>query len=111
MEDMLKGFVNLTPHDIKVVLASGYCKTIPTSGMVARVETESKQVGTCLSVPLFKTTFGNVQDLPEQRDNILLIVSAMVRNALPNRNDLISPKGLIRDGQGNVLGCEGFDMN
>jgi hypothetical protein len=111
MEDMLKGFVNLTPHDIKVVLASGYCKTIPTTGMVARVETESCQVGTCLSVPMFKTEFGKTENLPKQRENILLIVSAIVRNANPERRDLISPKGLIRDDKGNILGCEGFDMN
>lgn len=38
------------------------------------------------------------------------IVSRMVANALPNRKDLLVPNELVRDDQGNIIGCRSFEV-
>ena len=106
-----KGFLNLTPHTVKVLNNDGSFVELKPCGIVPRISTESKLVGHCLNVPIFKTQFGETRDLPIEKQNIFLIVSAMIRSAHPDRKDLISPKGLIRDDNGSIIGCEGFDMN
>ena len=110
-DDMLKGFLNLTPHVVRVLKQDGSFMKIEPCGIVPRLSAQSVKVGTNLDVPIFKTVFGETKDLPNKRDNILLIVSAMVRTANPTRDDLVSPKELIRDDNGNIIGCEGFDVN
>ncbi len=61
--------------------------------------------------PIVRVTFGDVVDLPEERPDTFLIVSAMVRSALPNRKDLASPGDLIRNDQGVVIGCKNLIIN
>jgi hypothetical protein len=102
--------VNLTPHALHVVLGDT-TKTLTPSGTVARVSSTSTQVGDLDGIPLFNTTFGQVQDLPDQQDGVLLVVSALVRSALPDRKDLASPGDLVRDSSGNVVGCKGLIVN
>jgi len=54
-------FVNLTPHEIKIVGEDGKEKlVIPPSGRVARVKTEQKVVGYLNGIPVVKTEFGEV---------------------------------------------------
>lgn len=101
---------NLTPHALHVH-SGDTTKTFAPSGTVARVSSTSVQVGDLDGVPLFNTTFGQVQDLPAQQDGVLLVVSALVRSALPDRKDLASPGDLVRDGNGNVVGCKGLIVN
>lgn len=47
----------------------------------------------------------------EYEEGIYLLVSAMVREALPLRKDLVSPGQLLRDDDGNVIGCLGLVGN
>jgi hypothetical protein len=35
----------------------------------------------------------------------------MVRMALPQRRDLLSPANIVRDTQGNILACRMFESN
>lgn len=102
---------NLTPHDLVVVHDDGSKTTFPKSGTVARVSSRSVQVDDVNGVPLFDVVFGDVTDLPEFSVDTLLVVSALVRNALPSRKDLVSPGDLVRDDAGNVVGCKGFIVN
>jgi hypothetical protein len=107
-------FVNLTPHVITLIDGP----TFAPSGSVARVKVSRRLV--CLTevdgtdnpnIRFFAPSFGEVEGLPEKLEGVALIVSAMVRNALPDREDLISPGNLERDKDGNVIGCDGFDWN
>jgi hypothetical protein len=98
--------INLTPHAITDVVTN---KTFPPSGTVARVATTQTQVGDLDGIPLFSTTYGDIQDLPPQQDDTYYLVSLLVKQALPYRKDLLSPSTLVRDDKGNPIGCKGFN--
>ena len=102
--------INLTPHE--VILCGQH---IPVSGQQARVSMTRHQTGTIevdgKSVPTYSTTFGAVVGLQPEQDGIGYIVSAMVRDAAPERRDLYSPADLQRDSSGNVIGCNSLDAN
>lgn len=95
--------VNLTPHAI--VVGS---RSFPPSGTVARVATVTEKIGDVEGIPVFKTFFGKVEGLPPIEAGRFLIVSGLVASAASDRHDLLSPSGLVRDGEGKVIGCEGF---
>jgi len=96
--------INLTPHAITEVITG---KVFSPSGVIARVSQQTKQIKEIDGVPFFTCEFGETVDLPEQVENTLYIVSAMVKNA-NNRPDLISPGELVRDNKGQPIGCKGF---
>lgn len=104
-------FVNLTPHDINVVKADGSTMSIPKSGNVARCAQSRQDVNVVDGVNISTTKFGDVQDLPEPQDGVWFITSALVRAGVPHRKDVLSPGALVRDDAGNVIGCQGFDVN
>lgn len=96
-------FKNYTPHSIQLVTESD-TQNIPSQG-IARVS-ELVQDG---PHPLIKTVvFGSVTGLPEPQNGVWLIVSALVKSACPERMDLVSPHGMVRDSDGKIIGCSGF---
>lgn len=101
--------INLTPHTVNDL--DSHNKFIP-SGTVVRVDVSRQCVYISEEgVRFYAPSFGEVINLPEQQEGVSLIVSAMVRAALPNRRDLISPGTLARNDAGEVIGCFGFDCN
>lgn len=106
--------VNLTPHDIVVQRTDGSFITIPRDGTVARVET--REAGSTT----IQTEFGDftvsvkvcgpIVGLPTSADNTLFVVSKMVADWAPGRNDILTPGELIRDDKGVVVGCKGFSL-
>jgi hypothetical protein len=102
--------VNLTPHSLNLVTANGVV-SVPPSGTVARCATTSTPAGEVEGVPLVRTVYGEVAGLPDPADGTLFVVSALVRSAVPGRNDVASPGDLIRDGSGNVTGCRNLIVN
>lgn len=115
--------VNLTPHNVNVIDYG----TIPSSGQVARVSVEKTDSGfidvTCphcvngcehcsnqLAIPVKISTskFGKVEGLPDPQPGVLFIVSRLVLQACPERTDLVAPGDLVRDENGNVIGCNGL---
>lgn len=103
--------VNLTPHAIKII-GDDSMTVIPPDGTVARVSQRDLfdgflEVGDRM-IPSYHTIFGEVTGLPDEVEGTIYIVSAMVAKAIPGRRDLYSPAGLIRDENGNVIGCRGL---
>jgi len=106
-------FINLTPHDITVVLVdsdtqSNRSRIFHKSDTIARVSQVSTMVEFIDEVAIRAVKFGPVTGLPQPTDGIKYIVSAMVKSASAGRTDLVSPGDLIRDASGNVIGCKGF---
>jgi hypothetical protein len=98
-------YINLTPHAIK--LNDG--RIFETSGIIARVSTSYTDFVNDIAT----VTFGNVENLPEQKPDVLYIVSAMVKQAIGNkRNDLIVPatghKDCKRNSDGQIISVPGF---
>ena len=112
----MQKLLNLTPHAIHIFSADGKTElvTVPPSGVVARVAVTRQEIGTINGVPVFVSAYGEVEGLPQQDtslDKIDIIVSAMVRQAVPYRHDVYSPGELIRDEKGQPIGCKGLEAN
>jgi len=102
-------FINLTPHDVVVILADGASKTFNRDGTVARVNQTASVVQIVDGVSISTVRFGDVVGLPEPVTGTMFIVSALVKSALAGRRtDVVSPGDLVRDANGNVIGCKGF---
>ncbi len=100
----MKKFVNLTPHAVTI---NG--ETIPSSG-VARCEEitlGTTQVG---GIKVDSRIYGKTVGLPDQQEDICLIVSHIVAQNNPNRSDLFWPGALKRDDHGNVIGVESLNQ-
>lgn len=105
-------YENLTPHEINICNNEGVVVlTLPASGNVARVASKSVSRDSGLGFSLNVVEYGEVTGLPDAVDGVTLVVSAMVRSALPGRLDLASPGELVRDAEGKPLGCKGLNVN
>ena len=102
---------NLTPHTLNIILSDGTTRAIPPSGSVARCRTVNEPAGYADGVPLVRVAYGAVEGLPEAAEGVLYVVSALVRAAVPERSDVASPGDLVRDPEGNVVGCRGLVVN
>lgn len=98
--------VNCTPHPITIVAGNGVIlRAIPPSGEVARLSVSTEPAGVVLGIPVTRTVFGEPVGLPEPEIGTCYIVSQLVKNALPERDDLVVPAEVVRDAAGNVVGC------
>lgn len=104
--------VNLTPHAINLYDGDQLVATIPASGMVARANEEKKLVSHINGYPVSKISYGEIENLPEQQEDTMYIVSYIAATAakLSGRTDCLSPDGLVRDEKGQIAGCRGFAM-
>ena len=106
--------VNLTPHPIVIINGEDSIKIEP-SGELARCQTTRKVVGTLsingIDVPATKTEFGEVVGLPEPKENVAYIVSALVAQACPTRSDLCIPDDSVRDNEGKIIGCRALSFS
>jgi hypothetical protein len=114
----MTNIINLTPHEITIYDQTGQeiVLRIPPSGKVARVSISAQTVGEINGVAVRKTTYGDVQDLPDPQPDTVYIVSTIVLIALQSkgitRTDVVSPDtspdSAVRDSQGKILGVKYF---
>lgn len=101
--------LNLTPHELVLVLDGGRSISIPPSGQVARCAVNRTQIGaTALDgaiVPVFRTAMGAVEGLPDPESGVLYVVSRVVAEAARGRPDVLIPDDAVRDEAGRVVGC------
>lgn len=126
-----KKLVNLTPHQINFILpyhieigrdSTGTPKyvteertySLPPSGTVARCKVDRKETdsiiaqdidGWDITIPITSAKFGEVEGLPEPEDGTIYIVSNLVAQAVPHREDVFFPDDIVRDANGNIIGC------
>lgn len=108
----MKKVINLTPHPITICDGAGaVLKVIPPSGQVARLAAKTVRTGqTVDDVPLSRTEFGEPDGLPEPEAGTLLIVSQLIKSALPERTDLAVPAEVVRDEKGVIIGCQSLGL-
>lgn len=100
--------VNKTPHPVHIVDASGkVLRTYVKGGDPIRLAVQTVS-GDPLpdGTPTSRTVFGDPVGLPDYSAGTFYIVSQLVKNALPHRSDLLVPAQVLRDDQGNILGCQ-----
>jgi len=106
--------INLTPHAITLVSATGEQTILPVSGAVARVSStpgtlEAREGFPC--VVASPTVFGEVTGLPDPKQGHAFVVSGMVGGALAGkgRTDVYVPgtgpnDGALRNEAGHIVG-------
>lgn len=100
--------INMTPHPITIVDDSNVViKTIPASGTLIRLQASTVDAGfTVDDIKVTKTVFGSPEGLPEYSLGTFYVVSQLVKSALPQRSDLLVPADVVRDSNGNIIGCK-----
>lgn len=105
-------FINCTPHPITLLGSDNeVVMTLPKGEVVPRLSQSTKEVDVVEGVSITETSFGEIQDLPEPKEGVLLIVSRLVLTACPSRKDLVVPNELVRDSDGNIKGCKSLARN
>lgn len=104
--------INRTPHPITVLSRDGkVLKIIESDGLPPiRLKSETLPVGEIDGICVTKTTFGEPENLPKETDDIFYIVSQLVKSACPHRKDLLVPAEVIRNRDGNIIGCMSFGV-
>lgn len=99
--------INLTPHDITIISAAGN-SVFPATGKVARVAVNSSEIGNVAGIPVMKNFYSDVEGLPDPEKGTYYLVSKIVADAVPDRDDVLIPNDSVRDENGRIIGCRNF---
>ena len=103
MYSEFRKFVNLIGHEITI---SGY-GTLPKSERPCFVETEQMIIGKISGVPIAKTEFKKIVNLPDPEDGTYYIVSRIAMDYVPfDREDVFcvdTGPSAVRDENGQVV--------
>ena len=103
MYSEFKKFVNLIGHDITI---SGHA-TLPKCDNPCYVETQQMIIGKLAGVPIAKTEFMKIMNLPDPEDGTYYIVSRIAMDYVPfKREDVFcvdTGPTAIRDENGQVI--------
>jgi len=102
--------INKTPHNVNIIVNGEIVKTFHPSGDIIRVEQEILPEDDIEGIPITRSIFGKVEDLPEFYPGTFYIVSQMVKNALPMRKDLLVPVETVRNEEGIIIGCRSLGI-
>ena len=98
--------INLTPHAITFVDAEGNVKlVVEPSGKIARVKATTVVTGEFCGIPVTATEYGEIQNLPERAKGTVYVVSSLVAQRVPEREDVFIPNESVRDSEGRIIGC------
>lgn len=98
--------LNYTPHRHLSFYSEDGVVVLPPQGnaRAAVHRSLSGSVDAFGGVPLYDVGYGAVDDLPDPREGVFLVVSMLVAQLLPERRDLVFPDDLVRDADGSILG-------
>ena len=100
----------MTPHPVIILDEENVpIARFESKGQI-RLKTEIYLWGNLLThleeiIPITITYFGTPEGLPEREFQIYYIVSQLIKSALPDRTDLLVPAEVVRDKDGNIIGC------
>lgn len=100
--------INKTQHAVHIVDENGQVvRTYEKGDSQIRLAVKTVQdVPLVDGTPTSRTEFGEPEGLPDYVEGVFYIVSQLVKNALPNRTDLLVPAEVVRDEKGNIVGCK-----
>ena len=120
-----KMVINCTPHDVDIYRGSDCCYmdgkfylredmdlqpflTYPAAAEPARANFAQIYAGMADGILIFRWIPDEIVNLPEPKPGTYYIVSKMVAQACPEREDLIFPGTVVRDAEDHVVGYVDF---
>jgi len=100
--------INKTPHPVTIVGEENVIvHTFPACPReeLIRLKSETVPAEAINGVATSRTVFGEATGLPEFREGIYYVVSQMVKSAKADRSDLLVPAEVVRDENGQIIGC------
>lgn len=113
---------NYTPHVVSIIV-EGVRVDYPSEGIIRASQKDVKvdEIVTDLDlgnssagfiIPVFSSSFGAPEGVPELEDDTIYIVSSLAFQSLKaagyDMSHFVVPSGTIRDEQGRIIGCKGF---
>lgn len=101
---------NLTGHEVHE-LDSGI--KLPPEDLVIRAKCKTSSYINEDGIQCHRTIVAKLSaPLPPQEDGVIYIVSALALNGVPpSRTDVVAPKQVERNSNGQIIGCRGFRHN
>jgi hypothetical protein len=103
--------INLTPHTVNIIRSDGSVVTLePETAPTPRLAVVHDPVGELDGIEVVRSVLDEPQDLPDQTEGVVLIVSALIAEhpSLSHRTDLAAPGAAVRDTEGRVVACQGL---
>ncbi len=99
--------INKTPHPVNIVDENGKnIATFPKADETIRLAVKTERKEPIGNIPTSVTIFGEPEGLPNYQEGTFYIVSQLVKNALPGRDDLLTPAEVVRNDDGQIIGCK-----
>lgn len=107
---MTEKIINKTPHPVYILDEdNSVLKVFPKSVGMIRVPEQVIKNGEIAGIPISTTLFHEVEGAPEYQEGVYYIVSQLVRSMMPDREDFLVPKDIVRDKDGTIIGCRYLD--
>ena len=101
--------INATRHPINILDDNGVLvKIFPKSNIQIRLDEQIVRTQDIAGIPIGNIDWEASRSIPEIVEGRYYIVSQLTQHALAHRSDLLVPKGIVRDTEGNILGCRMF---
>jgi hypothetical protein len=106
--------INLTPHNVNIIRDGKCVLSIPPTSPPARcaeVFTPDEypiylvNIGANVNLLTGTLSYSKVTDLPPPNENDMYVVSVLVAQQFPERDDLYVPYELVRK-EGQIIGCK-----
>lgn len=104
-------FINLTPHALTVIDAAGVEHVFEPSGQLARVSSSQEKLPDVGGFAVARTVWGAVTGVPDPKEGVVFIVSALVLAHCADRPDVVGPDTgptAVRNDKGHIVAVRGF---
>jgi hypothetical protein len=101
---------NFTPHPISICNNAGEVVRVFQPEGLVRLRAVTVPAGEIDGILVTRTEFGEPEGLPDFKEGTFYIVSQLVKSALPSRSDLLVPAEVVRDENGNIVGCKSLGL-
>lgn len=108
----MEKIINKVPHPIYILDEENrVIAQFPKSNGMIRLAQETTVIGEINKIPITQTIFGKPEKLPPYKKGVFYIVSNLVKTALPNRVDLLTPSNVVRNEEGTIIGSRSLDIS
>lgn len=102
--------INLTPHAVQIFATDSSVLILPACHTPARLNEHAELIKLIdvhdMEIRISGVEYTHAYNLPDKVENTSYVVSQMVAQAYPERDDLLFPYDIIRNEDGTIFGCK-----